>query len=145
MGKGCAWNRRAAAFLGEPGLSGQLGEFLDRQLNPTYTVDDGHAGTALAGSYPDGASPNGASDMAENVAKWVADWYIDPYPQSEQTTTVVNPKRPATEESRVMRGGAWMSNDENNGEKLLASPIGIITFRISPSMRPVFAAQGRSK
>jgi formylglycine-generating enzyme required for sulfatase activity len=94
---------------------------MDKQLNPTYTVDDGHAGIAPVGSYPVGASPYGALDMIGNVAEWVADWYVDPYPLSEQTTVVDNPKGPAKGESRVMRGGAWVSNDDNNGEKRLAS------------------------
>ena len=106
---------------GNQAWAGNLANFMDKQLNPAYTVDDGQAGIAPVGSYPDGASPYGALDMVGNVAEWVADWYVDPYPQSEQTTTVVNPQGPATGESRVMRGGAWKSNDDNDGEKRLAS------------------------
>ena len=106
---------------GNQAWAGNLANFMDKQLNPSYSVDDGHAGIAAVGSYPDGASPYGALDMAGNVAEWVTDWYIDPYPQSEQTTTVINPKGPASGEARVMRGGAWMSNDDNNGEKRLAA------------------------
>jgi len=101
--------------------AGNLANLMDRQLNPAYTVDDGHAGIAPVGSYPDGASPYGALDMIGNVAEWAADWYAYPYPQSDQTTTVVNPQGPTTGESRVMRGGAWGSNDDNDGEKRLAS------------------------
>jgi serine/threonine-protein kinase len=106
---------------GNQAWAGNLANFMDKQLNPSYSVDDGHAGIAAVGSYPDGASPYGALDMAGNVAEWVADWYVDPYPQSEQTSTVINPKGPASGEARVMRGGAWMSNDDNNGEKRLAA------------------------
>ena len=35
--------------------------------------------TAAVGSYPFGASPYGAFDMAGNVAEWVADWWQDEY------------------------------------------------------------------
>jgi len=101
--------------------AGNLANFMDKQLNPTYTVDDGHAGIAPVGSYPDGASPYGALDMAGNVAEWVEDWYADAYPQGDQTTLMVNPQGLATGEERGMRGGAWTSNDDNNGEKRLSS------------------------
>ncbi len=106
---------------GNQDWAGNLANFMDKQLNPTFTVDDGHAGIAPVGSYPDGASPYGALDMAGNVAEWVEDWYADAYPQGNQTTPVVNPQGPATGEERGMRGGAWTSNDDNDGEKRLSS------------------------
>ncbi len=106
---------------GNQAWTGNLANLMDHQLNPIYTVDDGHAGIAPVGSYPDGASPYGALDMIGNVSEWVEDWYADAYPQSDQTTPVINPTGPSSGESRVMRGGAWTSNDVNNGEKRLAS------------------------
>jgi formylglycine-generating enzyme required for sulfatase activity len=106
---------------GNQAWAGNLANLMDRQLNPTYTVDDGHAGIAPVGSYPDGISPYGALDMIGNGMEWVADWYADPYPQSDQTTTVVNPQGPASGDSRVMRGGNWHTNNDNDGEYRLAS------------------------
>jgi formylglycine-generating enzyme required for sulfatase activity len=90
---------------------------MDRQLNPAYPIDDGYAGIAPVGSFPDGASPYGALDMTGNVAEWVKDWYTDPYPQGNQTKLVINPQGPASGEGRSMRGGAWTSDDLNEREK----------------------------
>jgi formylglycine-generating enzyme required for sulfatase activity len=63
--------------------------------------------TTPVGSYPQGASPCGAQDMAGNVWEWVADWYAGDY---FKTGPVRNPTGPATGEFRVGRGGAWLDN-----------------------------------
>jgi formylglycine-generating enzyme required for sulfatase activity/predicted Ser/Thr protein kinase len=62
--------------------------------------------TRAVGSYPAGASPYGALDMAGNVAEWVADWYDpDYYPVSPAS----NPTGPETGDFRVLRGGSWFN------------------------------------
>jgi formylglycine-generating enzyme required for sulfatase activity len=56
------------------------------------------------GSYPNGASPYGALDMAGNVGEWVWDWFsIDYYNHPPKS----NPSGPGTGEYRVWRGGSW--------------------------------------
>jgi formylglycine-generating enzyme required for sulfatase activity len=65
---------------------------------------DGYAFTAPVGSFPDGASPYGALDMAGNLWEWVADWYAEDYYASSPSE---NPAGPASGTVRAMRGGAW--------------------------------------
>jgi formylglycine-generating enzyme required for sulfatase activity len=72
------------------------------------TVDDGYALTAPVGSYPDGASPYDALDMAGNVWEWVTDWYDARY---YAVSPVQNPMGPASGEARVVRGGSWFGSD----------------------------------
>jgi formylglycine-generating enzyme required for sulfatase activity len=59
------------------------------------------------GSYPAGASPYGALDMAGNVMEWVADWYDEGY---YSISPLVDPKGPETGEYRSVRGGSWAYN-----------------------------------
>jgi len=67
-------------------------------------ADDGYARTAPVGSYPQGASPHGALDMAGNVWEWVADWYDGDYYGRSPSQ---NPPGPDSGEDRVLRGGSW--------------------------------------
>ncbi len=62
--------------------------------------------TTPVGSYPAGASPYGALDMAGNVAEWVSDWYAAGY---YAVSSVINPLGPDSGEFRVLRGGSWLS------------------------------------
>ena len=65
--------------------------------------DDGWERTAPVGSYPKGASPFGALDMAGNVWEWTADGVA-----SYDSKAVTNPQqsRPAGS-PRIFRGGGW--------------------------------------
>jgi len=67
-----------------------------------YCVGD----TSAVGSYPAGASPYGALDMAGNVWEWVNDWYNGSYYSGSPPN---NPPGPATGSYRVLRGGGWRS------------------------------------
>lgn len=56
------------------------------------------------GSFPSGASPYGAMDMAGNVWEWVADWYGSTY---YLESPVNNPQGPSIGNRKILRGGAW--------------------------------------
>jgi len=57
------------------------------------------------GSFPDGASPYGAFDMAGNAWEWVADSYDPAYYSSSPVENPPGP--PVSVNDRVIRGGAW--------------------------------------
>ncbi len=61
--------------------------------------------TTPVGSYPLGASPYGALDMAGNVWEWVADWYDQDY--YDVTDGATDPTGPASGTHHVMRGGSY--------------------------------------
>lgn len=63
--------------------------------------------TTPVGSYPLGASPYGALDMAGNVEEWVSDWFsFDYYSVSPYS----NPTGPDAGGHKVYRGGRWASD-----------------------------------
>jgi formylglycine-generating enzyme required for sulfatase activity len=65
-----------------------------------YCVGD----TRRVGSYPSGASPYGAMDMAGNVGEWVNDWYQSDY---YSVSPYSNPPGPAGAYGKVTRGGSF--------------------------------------
>ncbi len=90
-------------------LDGNRVNFCDKNCPEWWKhapVDDRYAHTAPVGSYPEGASPYGALDMAGNVWEWVADWYDpDYYSQSPAQ----NPPGPDSGSEKVVRGGSWLN------------------------------------
>jgi eukaryotic-like serine/threonine-protein kinase len=67
-------------------------------------LNDGYAGPAPIGSFPNGVSPYGAYDMAGNVWEWVYDWF---QPTFFSSSPYMNPVGPSSGSSRVIRGGSW--------------------------------------
>jgi formylglycine-generating enzyme required for sulfatase activity len=63
--------------------------------------------TSRVGSYPDGASPFGALDMAGNVWEWVADLYDQDYYEDSPTSNPAGPGVEFPRLERVIRGGSY--------------------------------------
>ena len=95
---------------GNEDVAGNLLNLCDKNCswsNRINSIDDGYARTAPVGTYPDGASPYGALDMAGNVWEWVADWYDAEYYKDAPEN---NPQGPTTGQYRGVRGGSWYLN-----------------------------------
>jgi formylglycine-generating enzyme required for sulfatase activity len=60
--------------------------------------------TTSVGSYPSGATPYGALDMAGNVWELVNDWWDSDY---YIVSPYANPQGPASGSYKVLRGGGW--------------------------------------
>lgn len=67
-----------------------------------FGVNDGYALTSPVGSFPNGASPIGALDMAGNLTEWVYDSAYD-YTASAKT----NPVYTANNGIRMQKAGFW--------------------------------------
>jgi len=81
----------------------ELGKRLGREWSVMYEDSDGWEATAPVGSFPSGASPFGALDMAGNVWELTADWYHGAYTADAST----NPHGAKGSAYRVYRGGGW--------------------------------------
>jgi formylglycine-generating enzyme required for sulfatase activity len=87
--------------------TGELLNFADRNLNGNgsdNTQDDGYEFTAPVGSYPKGASPYGALDMAGNAVERIAGYYDATYYAKSPKR---NPTGPVTGTRYMIRGGSW--------------------------------------
>jgi eukaryotic-like serine/threonine-protein kinase len=94
------------AARGTDGRSYPWGEGIDcGRANFHNCVGD----TSEVGSYPSGASPYGAMDMAGNVWEWVADWYDSGYYGVSPSS---NPAGPTDGLYRSQRGGSWVDDSD---------------------------------
>lgn len=80
------WEKAARGTDGRVYPSGNTWDITTGNVYESY---DGYQDTAPVGSFPAGASPYGALDMAGNVWEWTADWYRNG-------------------ETRSLRGGSWV-------------------------------------
>jgi eukaryotic-like serine/threonine-protein kinase len=87
------------------GTDGRLYPWGNEPPNETLLNYNGNIGdTTKVGSYPAGASPYGALDMAGNVWEWTADFYSPDY---YSLSPKDNPQGPETGAVFVERGGSW--------------------------------------
>ncbi len=98
-GDGLPKSRRVANMADE-----SLGRKFPSDKHFVAGYDDGYAQTAPVGSFD--PNPFGLYDMTGNVWEWTADWF-EPYQNSPSR----NPMGPSSGEFKIIRGGAWNSND----------------------------------
>jgi formylglycine-generating enzyme required for sulfatase activity len=92
----------------------------DTRANFNYTLSD----TRQVGSYPAGASPFGALDMAGNVFEWTNDFYDSKYYASGLASNPAGPELRTAYFNRVVRGGSYADPEVNVRTAKRASILG---------------------
>ena len=95
------------AARGEDGRSYPWGDLLEDGRGNFRPLENGYK---PIGSFPSGASPYGALNMAGNVFEWTADWFGEDYYQGVETW--MNPTGPSEGEKRSLRGGLYRTTNE---------------------------------
>jgi len=110
----CAWAGRRLPTEAEweksaRGIHGNIFPWGNKNPTPDLLNFNNNFGdTTKVGSYPQGASPYGALDMAGNVWEWVADRHSRTY---YSNSPLENPPGPEAGFFRVLRGGGWNYRD----------------------------------
>lgn len=101
--------------LAAAGTDGRVFPWGDAPADESLCNFNFSAGPMPVGSYPDGASPFGALDMAGNVWEWTLDEYQHTYYANSPVHNPVNLKNAGLEDGpdRTLRGGGWASTQYN--------------------------------
>ena len=97
-------NHGRAELLGPSG--GRPGGDGDSDGDQTVDDQDGYAGAAPVGSFPAGASPFGALDLAGNVWEWTSGYFSREPPQGRGR---FQPLGASAGSERTVRGGSYRS------------------------------------
>ncbi len=113
------WEYAARAGLRDADYPWGRSELVEQRYQANYwqgwfpredLAADGYSGVAPVGSFP----PNrfGLYDMSGNVWQWCADWYGE---EAYRLGPAVDPSGPGEGTFRVLRGGSWLSAENNGG------------------------------